>query len=57
LYTTEATFVHIDAWECAATVAMVGKVLEWSVLSSAERLVVHEKPHVKQIERIVTTVR
>jgi hypothetical protein len=36
---------------------MVGKVLERTVLSYAERLVVHEWPHVKQIERIATTTR
>jgi DinB superfamily len=46
----------IDAWSRAATVTMVGKVLERTMLSYAERLVVHEKPHVRQIERIVKTM-
>jgi hypothetical protein len=46
----------IEAWSRAATVTMVGKVLERTMLSYAERLVVHEKPHVRQIERIVKTM-
>jgi hypothetical protein len=46
----------IKAWSRAATVTMVGKVLERTMLSYAERLVVHEKPHVRQIERIVKTM-
>jgi hypothetical protein len=45
----------IDAWERSARVSGVGKVLEPTVLSYVERLIVHERPHVKQIERIVET--
>jgi DinB superfamily len=45
----------IDAWERSARVSAVGRVLEPTVLSYAERLVVHERSHVKQIERIVET--
>src|SRR5690349_17517433 len=39
----------IDAWERSARVSTVGRVLEPTVLSYAERLVIHEQPHVKQI--------
>jgi hypothetical protein len=46
----------IDAWSRAATVTMVGKVLERTMLSYVERMVVHEKPQVRQIERIVKTM-
>ena len=46
----------IDAWERSARVSMVGRVLERTVLSYAERLVVHEKPHIKQIACIVSTM-
>jgi hypothetical protein len=44
-------------WSRAATVTGAGKVLERTVLSYAERLARHERPHVKQIERIISTVR
>ena len=46
----------IDAWERSATVTTVGRVLEPTVLSYAERLVVHERPHIKQIAGIVNTM-
>ncbi len=46
----------IDAWERSARVRMVGRVLERTVLSYAERLVVHERPHIKQIACIAGTV-
>ncbi len=46
----------IDAWSRAARVSAVGRVLEPTVLSYAQRLVVHERPHVKQIEGIVKTM-
>lgn len=44
-------------WARAATVTGAGKVLEWTVLFYAQRLVRHEQPHLKQIERIVNTMR
>jgi DinB family protein len=47
----------IDAWERSARVSTVGRVLEPTVLSYAERLVIHEQPHVKQIERLVKTMQ
>src|SRR5712691_2639201 len=37
----------IAAWERSARVSTVGRVLEPTVLSYAERLVVHERPHIK----------
>ena len=46
-----------EGWSRAATVTGAGKVLEWTVLSYAQRLARHERPHVKQIERIVNTMR
>ena len=46
-----------EGWSRAATVTGAGKVLERTVLSYAQRLAVHERPHVKQIERIVNTLR
>src|SRR3712207_3867518 len=46
---------HED-WERAATVTGAGRVLERSVLFYARWLAEHERPHVKQIERIVNTM-
>jgi hypothetical protein len=46
----------IDAWQRSARVSMVGRVLERNVFSYAERLVVHEKSHIKQIADIAGTV-
>ena len=43
-------------WSRAATVTGAGKVLERTVLSYAQWLACHERPHVKQIERIVNTM-
>jgi hypothetical protein len=45
-----------DGWSRAATVTGAGKPLERTVLSYARWLAEHERPHVKQIARIVTTV-
>lgn len=45
-----------DGWSRAATVTGAGKVLELTVYSYAERLARHERPHVKQIERIVNSM-
>ncbi len=47
---------HED-WSRAATVTGAGKVLERTVHSYAQWLARHERPHVKQIERIVNTMR
>src|SRR5207302_870261 len=45
-----------ERWSRTATVTGAGKVLERSVLSYARRLARHERPHVKQIERLVNTL-
>jgi hypothetical protein len=42
-----------DGWSHKATVTGAGKVLERTVLDYAERLARHERPHLKQVERIV----
>lgn len=46
---------HED-WSRAATVTGAGKVLERTVLSYAQWLARHERPHFKQIERSVNTL-
>lgn len=46
-----------EAWSRAATVTGAGKPLRRTVFSYAEWLATHERPHVKQIERIARTVR
>lgn len=46
-----------ESWFRAATVTGAGKPLERTVLFCAEWLACHERPHVKQIERIVNTMR
>jgi hypothetical protein len=46
----------LDAWERSARVSTVGRVLEPTVLSYAERLVVHERSHIKQIAGIAGTM-
>ena len=43
-------------WSRAATVTGAGKVLERTVLLYADWLARHERPHVKQVERIVNTL-
>ena len=43
-------------WSRAATVTGAGKVLERTVLSYAQRLAGHERPHLKQLECIVATM-
>ncbi|MFI5272702.1 MAG: DinB family protein [Ktedonobacterales bacterium] len=45
-----------DGWSRAATVTGAGKVLERTVLFYAQRLARHERPHIKQVERIVNTM-
>jgi hypothetical protein len=47
----------IDAWSRAATVTGGGKPLELTVLSYAQRLVVHERSHVRQIAHRVKTIQ
>ena len=44
-------------WARAATVTGAGKALERTVLSYAQRLARHERPHLRQVERIVNTLR
>jgi DinB family protein len=44
-------------WSRSATVVGAGASLERTVLTYAEWLARHERPHVKQIERIVGTLR
>ena len=42
-----------EGWARTATVTGAGKVLERTVLFYAQWLALHERPHIKQIERIV----
>lgn len=46
-----------EKWSRAATVTGAGKTLERTVLSYAQWMAEHERPHVKQIQRIVDTMR
>jgi len=46
-----------EVWSRAAKVTGAGKPLVRTVHSCAEWLALHERPHVKQIERIVNTMR
>lgn len=46
-----------EDWSRAATVTGAGKPLVRTVLSYAQWLATHERPHVKQIERIVKTMQ
>jgi hypothetical protein len=46
-----------DDWARAATVTGAGKVLERTVLTYAQSLAIHERPHIKQIQRIVNTMQ
>lgn len=45
-----------EAWSRAATVTGAGTPLERTVLSYAQWLARHERPHIKQIRRIVNTI-
>ena len=45
-----------EDWSRAATVTGAGKVLERTVRSYAQRLVSHERPHLKQIARIANAM-
>lgn len=44
-------------WSRSAVVTGAGKPLEPTVQSYAERLAIHERPHLKQIERIVSALQ
>ena len=46
-----------DGWSRAATITGAGKTLERSVHSYAQWLARHERPHLKQIARIVATMQ
>ena len=46
-----------EAWERSATVTGAGKVLSRTALFYAQWLASHERPHVKQIERIVKSLQ
>ncbi|HET9111585.1 MAG TPA: DinB family protein [Ktedonobacterales bacterium] len=46
-----------EGWSRAATVMGAGKPLERTVLFYAQWLASHERPHVKQVERIANTLR
>jgi hypothetical protein len=45
-----------EGWSRAATVTGAGAPLRRTVMDYAHRLGIHERPHVKQIERIVTAL-
>lgn len=45
-----------NSWSRSATVTGAGKPLELSVLSYTQRMVEHERPHLKQIKRIANTI-
>lgn len=45
-----------EGWSRAVTVTGAGKALERTMLSYAQRLAGHERPHVKQIERLVNAL-
>jgi hypothetical protein len=45
-----------EGWSRSATVTGAGKPLTLTVLSYAQRLARYERPHIKQIERIVTAL-
>lgn len=46
-----------NSWSRTATVTGAGAVLERTILDYGSRLARHERTHVKQIERIVDTIR
>jgi hypothetical protein len=46
-----------EAWSRSATVTGAGKTLERTVQSYAEWMAEHERPHVKQIKRIASTMQ
>ena len=46
-----------EDWLCEATITGAGRPLQWSVLSYAERMARHERPHLKQVRRAAEAVR
>jgi hypothetical protein len=46
-----------EGWARTATVTGAGSPLQKTVLDYAERMAHHERPHVKQVERIARTMR
>jgi len=46
-----------EGWARTATVTGAGSPLQKTVLDYAERMALHERPHVKQIERIARSMR
>ena len=46
-----------EGWSRTATVTGAGRPLTLTVLDYAQRLAIHERPHLKQIERAVNTIR
>ena len=44
-------------WSRTAAVTAWGQLYEPTVLQYAERLVIHERPHLRQIEKIIATLR
>lgn len=51
------TQLEPSSWARSATITGAGAPLERSVLSYAQWLARHEQPHVKQIQRIISTLR
>jgi hypothetical protein len=49
--------LHADGWSRSAVVTGAGAPLNLTVLSYAERMALHERPHVKQIGRIAGTLQ
>jgi hypothetical protein len=49
--------LHPEAWSRSAMVTGAGKVLERTVYSYADWMAEHERPHLKQIRRIASTLR
>jgi hypothetical protein len=45
------------SWSRGATMTGAGAPLERTVLSQAQRLAIHERPHIKQIAQIVKTLQ
>jgi hypothetical protein len=46
-----------EKWNRAAVVTMIGKVMDRTVWDYAERLAIHERSHVVQIEQIAAALR
>lgn len=46
-----------EDWSRKATVTGAGRTLERTVRSYAERLAIHERPHIKQVKHVVSTLR